>query len=106
MSEDQITEFMERELPYDLAPCDCAYMYGINELQNERRLWARKGIEFAQPRWIPVADRLPEDCTRVLACQKQKIYVALIHNGDWMTYDDCRWLPDVTHWLPLPDPPK
>jgi hypothetical protein len=57
-------------------------------------------------KWIPVAERLPE---------KEGIIVVLgnpcevwTFNGDYWE-DECGWLQefkDVTHWMPLPQPPK
>ncbi len=70
------------------------------------------------PEWISVKDRLPEENTRVLICTQW---------GDvWMAsyYSECRiaqayWdvetlrgggidfkATEVTHWMPLPEPPK
>lgn len=59
--------------------------------------------------WISVKDRLPEDMIeRVL------VYVSSISviGHPWIDTDRCRngrWVRygnDVTHWMPLPEPPK
>ena len=65
-----------------------------------------KGYEDGRPKWIPVTERLPED---------EGIIVVLgnpcevwTFNGDYWE-DECGWLQDfkdVTHWMPLPEPPK
>ena len=60
--------------------------------------------ELSKPRWIPVTERCPEK------------------SGDYLVFDDCRnlyvnewhcllkkWQYDdsrITHWQPLPQPPK
>ena len=62
--------------------------------------------------WIPVAERLPED-----PVQKVLIFVPHIHGnivdvGRYLGADG--WVPEgwyltqnaVTHWMPLPEPPK
>lgn len=62
----------------------------------------------ARSRWIPVTERLPEECVNVLALAIE----------DWQTGADAwqdvssmfngRWLigsATVTHWMPLPAPP-
>ena len=66
--------------------------------------------------WIKCSDRLPDDCKPVLAVwMGQTQDVTFIHDdGVWFGYDpfddnyrgeevtDCH----LTHWQPLPDPPK
>ncbi len=64
-------------------------------------------------RWIPVTERLPEP--------KQKVLVATYLGGVYYGFMEPRgkfytanntladswcWEPDVTHWMPLPQPPK
>ena len=65
--------------------------------------------------WIPVKERLPELNTDVLVCDARYGYF-----GVWsLEKDECEdkpcweddggwWksLGDVTHWMPLPEPPK
>jgi hypothetical protein len=60
-------------------------------------------------RWIPVTERLPESLDFV---------VALTTGGDriiakrdkygWLRYGgyECERLRPITHWMPLPEPPK
>ena len=54
--------------------------------------------------WISVKDRLPDDDTLVLVYSRQGNYMNLkvdyIHGGKWFN----SML--VTHWMPLPTPPK
>lgn len=59
-------------------------------------------------RWISVEERLPEEKTWVLCkCLGSQYEVMRLEYGAW--YHDCRnvYLPEfVTHWMPLPAPPK
>lgn len=59
-------------------------------------------------RWICVRDRLPEEETEVLCylgnALGKGIVVAFRRHGDW--YFDGWKCPTVTHWMPLPAPPK
>lgn len=60
----------------------------------------------AQQRWIPVTERLPEDDDDVLIMSSGSISMGYfnIFRGYWVDYegdDD-----NITHWMPLPEPPK
>ena len=84
----------------------------------------RKQIEDleAKSKWIPVTERLPSDCGEdwVLAFVVEDTGYKLIPKvaeyrkelGDWYCVD-LGWLGQdhhgafiVTHWMPLPEPPK
>ena len=78
-----------------------------------------------EPRWIPVSERLPEDNLPRFSNVKQiKVITALISDKgvrtvrSQMRYKDTwatgyqtiwRWKysgSEITHWMPLPEPPK
>ena len=61
----------------------------------------QKAVLDKFPRWIPVTERLPERNTWVLAYCKYKDHVVdyVDINGLW-SYGN------VTHWMPLPQPPE
>lgn len=66
--------------------------------------------------WISVKDRLPEDETKVLVCCKAVGTYKPINNIHMQTNHissyNKRWdvsIPfgyEITHWMPLPEPPK
>lgn len=67
----------------------------------------------SHPHWISIEDELPkiEDdysdfSIKVLATDGEDVYKAMLHNdGTWFTHD--LWVYEgVTHWMPLPTPPK
>lgn len=70
--------------------------------------------EVQQMRWIPVEDRLPEqENTQVLMTDGECHYISSRNN--MVRFLDCEgiFIPGkagagvkVTHWLPLPKPPK
>lgn len=64
------------------------------------------------PKWIPVAERLPDKSGYVLVCTRHEFYktpnIAKAsfkkHNGGF--YGQGGHWANVTHWMPLPEPPK
>ena len=60
--------------------------------------------------WIPVEERLPEQLKAVLVlCENGKIGISGVNSIDypveWCTWTGSTFTP-VTHWMPLPEPPK
>lgn len=62
----------------------------------------------AKDRWIPVEDALPEYGEYVLFIRKNReVYVGYYdEKNTWNT--DYQWFcgENVTHWMPLPEPPE
>ena len=70
-------------------------------------------IAKSKPRWIPVTERLPLYGQDVLAvrtygdgekCQE----VLMAHIAVWDEETGAKWwnATNITHWMPLPEPPK
>ena len=71
-------------------------------------------------RWIPVTERLPKTRESILGKKSSKVIVAFrfddgtqgtdtAHtlNGEWVFEDHITVLArTITHWIPLPEPPK
>lgn len=66
-------------------------------------------------RWIPCAERMPEDEQEVLVFVKGDFensisFITTAYNdsdGDWVSdYDGEVIDSKITHWMPLPEPPK
>ena len=65
-------------------------------------------------KWIPVSERLPEPFVSVLACIPSEAPLPMVHES--YIADHEAWvciltaerykLGEVTHWMPLPEPPK
>ena len=96
-----------QECPYYKDDCDCGskpYQDCVAYIQQ---------LEAQVPRWISVEERLPEENAEVLCCckmQKGDVYYTLgvnYRNG-WSFDNDPYAEHDqtVTHWMPLPEPPK
>ena len=62
-------------------------------------------------RWIPVTERLPEKGGNYLCIVKSSLfrgatYQTILGYDKAGFYDGCIFVEDVTHWMPLPEPPK
>ena len=61
---------------------------------------------FAEPKWIPVTERLPERDVKVLTFGVYGFSVNYRDrfSGKWRGVNGrSQW---ITHWMPLPEPPK
>ena len=63
-------------------------------------------LRETRPRWISVADRLPEKGVPVIVCREGgKVEQGAKDVMDWWRVYGTR-TKRVTHWMPLPEPPK
>ena len=56
--------------------------------------------------WISVKDKLPEKDEVVIICTDKNFVYAGDLMGDVWFLDNDSWTETVTHWMPLPKPPK
>ena len=74
------------------AECELAYKHG----------WSNC---FAEHRWIPVSERLPEKNGRYLVCGNDKIWICrFMHLDSVHGWNNDAWNPRVEAWIPLPEP--
>jgi hypothetical protein len=54
--------------------------------------------------WISIKDRLPACDKEVLCTEGENVFIGRLEDIGWSGYDfmSC----DVTHWMPIPKPPK
>ena len=74
------------------------------------------GVTFATDnhvggKWIPVTERLPEEKDYYLCCVKSfllpgRTYVNILKCDKDGFMEGSIYTDDVTHWMPLPEPPK
>ena len=73
---------------------------------NEETMKKMLGV----PEWVPVNERMPEDRVRVLTCDAHGNMHILSTEASvafpfFIHPHNTRYYP-VTHWMPLPEPPK
>ena len=67
---------------------------------------------YDKPEWIPVEDRIPEVGGYVVCIAKRNPFsrfmpmVARIEKNGWVNPMTEQYISEVTHWMPLPPPPK
>jgi hypothetical protein len=85
----------------------------IEELSREYESIAKSLTESVElvrklqsPRWIPVTERLPECYKWVLAVSDEhEMPIEVFYDG--LRWQDCVLdKVHITHWMPLPEPPK
>jgi hypothetical protein len=92
------------------APLKAGFLAGYKAAENH----FRDATEKVGPQWISVKDRLPEIYQRVLILIRGRIFISSIeeeYGGEYrdgvIRFWDGDWdWPEVTHWMPLPAPPK
>lgn len=95
---------------------ECVEIKSIDALNYIRQLENHIGeltekvtqLEAAQPKWISVEERLPDCLEDVIAFNQNGdirwFSVASVDRGTW--WRDGKIVHHVTHWMPLPEPPK
>ena len=82
----------------------CAMVRGIVDALIEN------GVTVQE--WISVKDRLPEACGYVVCIAKRNPFsrfmpmVARIEKNGWVNPITEQYISEVTHWMPIPQPPK
>jgi hypothetical protein len=85
----------------------------IEELQGRVKVLEKVADKWcaAVPKWIPVTERLPKRGKNVLVANKRgkqwdvdKAWLSCLGSG--FDRGGKRSLYHVTHWMPLPEPPK
>ena len=96
------------ELLTEFYGCDPMY-YGDDALAIAQYLVDR-GVTV--PQWISVTERLPEAGGYVVCIAKRNPFsrfmpmVARIEKNGWVNPITEQYISEVTHWMPLPEPPK
>ena len=76
---------------------------------NELSKMYDKLVDEMPDGWIPVTERLPDKGRTVLIYSpKGGVAEGKFHDDGWTQYrwSAKMWKDEVTHWMPLPEPPK
>ena len=73
----------------------------IEHLESERDAALAK-----VPKWISVKERLPRCGERVLVTNDGSVWEAYLSISHKWVRQEFVWAAKVTHWMPLPEPPK
>lgn len=74
-------------------------------LANGVHLETKEATSDENKRWIPVTERLPEDDSQVLACTRHGKAFSAHYDHKWKSWSVSHTV-KITHWMPLPEPPK
>jgi hypothetical protein len=108
MTREEAAKILEKQ--FDESCGDYRYQ-NKDKLNYEDALWlaiaALREQREGKMEWISVRDRLPEDQVEVLVATRSKNGVRNIDKG-YLAIDHFihRGHAEVTHWMPLPEPPK
>ena len=96
-----MSDYIERDAAIELVNNQGTKTDSINALAR---------MKAALPKWIPVKERLPEECDRYLTVSIEPWFGSTVvdtmrWSRIWM-YDGRPTEATVTHWMPLPTPPK
>lgn len=98
---------------YEGEPCGCNRPDGLCEMFNA--VWDTlsyiKELEPKALKWVSVKDRLPEHVRgNYLILLSGEIYAAKWEYDEWNEKYafriNCQIVPNVTHWMKVPEPPK
>lgn len=101
----------EKEIIENLREFSTKYLYEDQKL-SETCFRAADAIEELQkPKWIPVTESLPDAHKNVLCCgSKGGQFVGWVSNhvanGKALAFVHGGYGRLITHWMPLPEPPK
>lgn len=95
-----------RQAQLDCAAASSAVLKKENEQMRDAAALVTKlaGDAAVEREWIPVTERLPEPGVDVLAAYRDRHINMGTAGDDWLE-EDIEYC-YITHWMPLPEPPK
>lgn len=84
--------------------CECEYnQKSVCKAQLKADHLIANGVAVQE--WIPATERLPEENTYVLMCASTGSIMKGSYDHQWNHWNCFRTI-TITHWMPLPEPPK
>lgn len=117
---EEIKKELERCTTYMCGfPCEgCSYGIDAEKVESDcvdallkDALAYIKQLEAAHPKWISVKEQKPKKGQYVLTCDSIGIQQVLCYNAIKDGFTTLRnhrpfYVHNITHWMPLPEPPK
>lgn len=101
---DKVCRWLERELKEYI---DVPIYSGSANIYMDALLEDLRNYADSHPHWISVEDELPPILENVLVCRKgNEVRVAWLSNTNWHSIDGYPLNNNITHWMPIPQPPK
>ena len=113
-----MAEYIEREAAITKIREEGVYGSGYSNQEREDNvvdmIESIPAADVRPVKWIPVTERLPELHEEVLVCTEEYgetvlgfAMVAVFDGTGWLeAWERKTYLTAVTHWMPLPEPPK
>ena len=97
---EELIKRLREDVPTALENCDFDFVED----------WSKEAAdaieELRKPRWIPVTERLPEHGWYLAYGPSIKMEVLHFHSVEEVWSSERYYNIEVTHWMPLPQPPK
>jgi len=76
------------------------------DTQSDLELAFEAGYEAAEPKWISIDEEFPKEGNQYLFYSGGLTIILFHQERGLFFYGENRWCSPITHWLPLPNPPK
>ncbi len=112
MRRDEIVKALRACATSSITCEECPYNGQTSLCFNNLKIIAADMLEqdAKKTSWISVKDRMPEDDATYLVYGRNGygiVFAVYYGDGEWLTCDDLTNITRfVTHWMPLPEPPK
>ena len=87
----------------------CQVLMIADDVSSKNEAIERWNNRVNEPKWIPIEQQEPSEFELVLCCilgEKENAIEILYRHGDSYYSDYDGGIIEISHWMPLPEPPK